>query len=61
MLSYPVCGAKTLLTLDSSGSSVCAVLSQVHKGLQKPLAFFSKKFSNVQRTYSPFNRELLGA
>ena len=61
MLSFPVCGAKTLLTVDSCGSSVGAVLSQVHEDLERSLAFFSEKFSNVQRTYSAFNRELLGA
>ena len=61
MLSFPVCGAKTLLTVHSSGSSVGAVLSKVHEGLERPLAFFSKNFSNVQRTYSAFKRELLGA
>ena len=61
MLSFPMGGAKNLLIIDSSGSSVGAVLSQVHEGLERPLPFFSKNFSNVQRTYSAFNRELLGA
>ena len=53
--------AKTLLTVDSSSSSAGAVLSQVLEGLKRPLAFFSKIFSSVHRTYSAFNRELLGA
>ena len=61
MLSFSVCGAKTLLPVDSSGSSVGAVLSQVHASLERPLASFFKNFSNVQRTYSAFNREALGA
>ena len=61
MLSFPLRDAKTLLTVDSSDSSAGAILSQVHEGLEQPLAFFSKIFSSVQRTYSAFNRELLGA
>ena len=44
MLSFPVCDAETLLTVDSSGSSVGAVLSQVNEGLERPRAFFLKFF-----------------
>lgn len=46
---------------DSSGLAVRSVLYQMVDSRPTPLGFFSKKMSNVQKTYSTYDRELLAA
>ncbi|KAJ8897096.1 hypothetical protein PR048_002442 [Dryococelus australis] len=46
-------------TCDSSSYGVGAVLSQLHNGLQKPVAFESATLNNTQKNYSQMHREVL--
>ena len=59
MLTHPKPNAPTCLATDASQEAAGAVLQQYDEGEWKPLAFFSKKFSNAQSKYSTFGRELL--
>ena len=49
------------LVCDASNVAVGAALHQSVKGENKPLAFFSKRLSKAQQSYSTFDRELLAA
>lgn len=46
---------------DSSSYAVGAALYQMVDSNPTPIAFFSKKLSDIQKTYSTYDRELLGA
>ena len=59
MLVHPTLGAPTCLSTDASATAAGAVLQQYVHGEWKPLAFFSKRFSEAQVKYSTFGRELL--
>ena len=59
MLVHPKHDAPTCLATDASQEAAGAVLQQFSEGQWKPLAFFSKKFSEAQIKYSTFGRELL--
>ena len=59
LLSYPVPDAVTAIFVDASKTGRGAVLQQKHGDAWKPLAFFSQTFSQAQRSYSTFDRELL--
>lgn len=60
-LSYPVDGATTSLWVDASDFGMGAVLQQFVNDKWMPLGFFSKKFSETQRRYSTYDRELQAA
>jgi len=47
------------LTCDASDLAVDASLEQIINGVKKPIAFFSRKLNNSQRSYSAYDRELL--
>ena len=49
------------LVTDASGIAVGAALHQVIDCNTIPIAFFSKRLTNPQRSYSAFDRELLAA
>lgn len=49
------------LVTDASGFAAGAALHQVIEGNPVPIDFFSKKFNDIQRRYSAFDRELLAA
>lgn len=49
------------LVTDASGIAVGAALHQVCDDNSHPIAFFSKRLSTTQQTYSAFDRELLAA
>jgi len=49
------------LVTDSSNHAAGAALYQLLDGTPHPIAFFSKKYSETQRTYSTYDRELLAA
>ena len=59
LLSYPIPDAVTAIFVDASETGCGAVLQQKHGDAWKPLAFFSQTFSQTQRSYSTFDRELL--
>ena len=59
MLMHPTLNAPTKLSTDASATAAGAVLQQYVSGVWRPLAFFSKRFSESQKKYSTFGRELL--
>ena len=59
MLVHPAMCAPTCLATDASATAAGAVLQQYINGQWQPLAFFSKRFSESQKNYSTFGRELL--
>ena len=59
MLSFPVKGAPTFLSTDSSSVAVGSVLQQEIGGHLESIAFFSTALSRSQQNYSTFDRELL--
>lgn len=61
VLSYPISGAPTAVCTDASQGGMGAVLEQHTKEGWRPLAFFSKKFSDAERRASTFERELAAA
>ena len=61
-LAYPTTDTtKYQLVADSSSLAVGAALYQMVDSRPTPLGFFSKKLSDVQKTYSTYDRELLAA
>ena len=58
LLSHPSRDAKIRLVSDVSNFGMGASLEQLLDDTWKPLAFFSSKFSNAQRIYSAYDREL---
>ena len=61
MLFHPRKGAALALTTDASNSAVGGVLEQRGPKGWEPLAFYSSKLEPHQRTWPPYDRELLGA
>ena len=59
MLVHPAMNVPTCLATDASSSAAGAVLQQYVNNEWQPLAFFSKRFSESQKNYSTFGRELL--
>ena len=59
LLSYPIPDAVTAIFVDASETGCGVVLQQKHGDAWKPLAFFSQTFSQTQRSYLTFDRELL--
>ena len=53
----PTC--PTLLTCDASSAAVGAVLSQLHDGVERPVAFASRALSDAEQKYSVGEREAL--
>lgn len=59
LLAHPVPSAELFITTDVSDVALAAVVHQVVRGEQQPLAFLSKKLSQARKKYSPYDRELL--
>ena len=59
LLVHPDPHADIAVHTDASDSAIGAVLQQKAKGVWQPIAFFSRKLSNAQKKYSPYDRELL--
>lgn len=60
-LSHPVSNATLALFVDASNTAVGAALQQLINGEYEPLGFYSKKLTDAQKNYSPYDRELLAA
>ena len=48
-----------LLTCDASNYAVGAVLSQLHNGMERPIAFASRALNSAEQKYSVGEREAL--
>lgn len=59
-LTHPAPSVPLILTCDASDFAVGASLEQIVDGDIKPIAFFSRKLNSSQRSYSAYDRELLG-
>jgi cleavage and polyadenylation specificity factor subunit 1 len=59
LLFHPKADAALVLTTDASGVAAGACLSQDVNGKSEPLAYFSKKFTDLESAKSAFDRELL--
>ena len=61
-LSFPSTDVSNYhIVSDSSNFAVGAALYQIVDSQPAPIAFFSKKLSDLQKTYSTYDRELLAA
>ena len=62
LLNYPQHDSPTALFVDASDKFCGAVLSQIDSsGSHRPLEYFSAAFSDAQKRYSTFDKELLAA
>ena len=62
LLNYPQHDSLTALFVDASDKFCGAVLSQIdNSGSHRPLEYFSAAFSDAQKRYSTFDKELLAA
>ena len=59
VLAYPDPALPFLLDTDASSTGIGAVLSQVTKGKERPVAYFSSTLNQSQRNYCVTRRELL--
>lgn len=59
LLAHPALDAPIALMCDASDTCAGAVLQQYKNSKWQPLGYFSKKFSDTQRKYSTYDRELL--
>ena len=59
LLAFPDDEADLRLVTDASDMAMGAALEQLEKGIWKPLAFFSRKFTPAQSKYSTYDRELM--
>ena len=57
-LTFPATGDMRILT-DASGIAIAGALEQQIDGEWRPLSFYSRKLSDVEKRYSTFDRELL--
>ena len=58
LLAHPDANAETRMVTDASDSGMGATLEQPFDSDWKPLAFFTRRFSQAQRNYSAYDREL---
>lgn len=58
-LTYPRPGVPLALMTDASNNAAGGVLQQKINNVWKPLGYFSKAFTEAQKKYSTFDRELL--
>lgn len=59
LLQYPDFSRPFVLTTDASGYAIGAILSQGDIGKDLPVAYASRKLSNVEERYSTIEKELL--
>ena len=58
-ISFLVPEAPLVLAANASLSHIGAGLTQLVEGIWEPLGFFSRKLSEAEKKYSPYDRELL--
>ena len=56
LLVHPMSTAPTEIWCDASNTAIGAVLIQFHRGMWRPLSFWSKQLNNAHRSYSATNR-----
>ena len=56
-LIYPDYSKPFIVTTDASSDGIGAVLSQVIDDVEKPVAFYSRKLSNTEKKYPPYDLE----
>ena len=59
VLAFPKPNNEYILDTDASNFAIGAVLSQVHDGVERPIAYASKTLSSSQQNYCTTMRELL--
>jgi predicted aspartyl protease len=59
ILGYPDMNDPFTLDTDASGFGIGAVLSQIHEGTERVVAYFSKTLGKAERNYCVTRRELL--
>ena len=59
ILAYPIEDGQFVLDTDASLVGLGAVLSQIQNGTEKVIAYYSRSFSRVERSYCVTRRELL--
>lgn len=57
-ISHPVHDAELVLYTDASDEAAGGALHQIVNGVLQPLGFFSRKFTNAEKKYSTYDREL---
>ena len=60
-LIHPCPDAPVSLAVDASDTHLGAVLQHLLEGAKAPLSFYSRKLSDAEKKYSPFDHELLAA
>ena len=58
LLAYPDFTVEFTLSTDASLTAIGAVLSQVQKGTERVVAYFSQKLTTTQQRWSTYDREL---
>lgn len=58
LLNHPKPNAGIFLSVDASNTAIGAALHQLIEEVPEPLGFFSKKFTEAQKKYSTYDREL---
>lgn len=59
ILAYPKPGERFIIDTDASNIGIGGVLSQIHNGEEKVIAYFSRKLSKQEVNYCVTRRELL--
>ena len=57
VLVYPDYGKKFYVTTDASGEGIGAVLSQIHEGRHRPIAFYSRSLVGAEHRYHVYELE----
>jgi hypothetical protein len=59
VLTYPDFSSRFILTTDASKVAVAAILSQVQKGVERPIAFPSRQMNKAEQNYCASQAEML--
>ena len=59
VLAFPDCSKAFILDTDASNQGIRAVLSQVHNGEERVVAYASRSLAKAERRYSVTRKELL--
>jgi hypothetical protein len=59
ILAYPKPGERFIVDSDASNLGIGGVLSQMHDGKERVIAYYSKTLRNAKRNYCVIRRELV--